>query len=308
MTRNVALMPSPDSVAALTVLFGNAAESIQRTVEAFDNTVRVARAAGRCHRFVLAFGDASPEPLFSDADVARWQAAAPHLDEVRYTFFDENTGTSRGQNLLAAQTESDAVLLCNPDIQPDGRALTWLLEALDDERVGLVEARQLPVEHPRATTTAAADVLGLGRLLAWCPRELFTRLGRVRREDVLPLLRRRRPVVAHSGGGVRRDPPTGRRRVPRQGAVDQRRLDPHRGRALLLRRGHPAAGAQVVARRPRRVRPRRACRRRPRTCTPEAVAEFRRRDAAGSLVARHDPGHDVAEFVDGNYAVHRYAL
>ncbi len=300
-------MPSPDSVAALTVLFGNAAESIERTVEAFDNTVRVARSSGRCHHFVLAFGDASPEPLFTDDDLARWQAAAPHLDEVRYVFFGENTGTSRGQNLLAAQTESDAVLLCNPDIQPEGRALTCLLEVLEDEGVGLVEARQLPVEHPRAYDVGTGRTSWGSGACSLVPRELFTRLGGFDEEtfflycDDVDLSWRIREAgydVIHQPAAVvfhDKDLSTSGGWIPTEA---ERYYSAEAALLLAHKWSRDDVVESLVAELSASTEDVHA----------RAVAEFRRRDVAGSLVARHDPGHDVAEFVDGNYAVHRYAL
>ena len=164
------------SVAALTVLFHNAPEAVERTVRGFDNAVRVGLEDGACSRVVLAFGDASPEPLLSAADVERLRSVAQHL-EVTYEFFGENTGTSRGQNRLSRLTESDVVVLCNPDVVPDARALWRMTAVLADERVGLVEAKQLPVEHPKDYDVETGFTSWGSGAFSMVPRRIFEAVG-----------------------------------------------------------------------------------------------------------------------------------
>ena len=92
-------------------------------------------------------------------------------------FFDENTGTSRGQNRLCRSTSSDHVLLCDPDVVPEGRALQRLLETLGDPAIGLAEAKQQPVEHPKDYDPATGKTSWGSGAFSLVRREAFEGVG-----------------------------------------------------------------------------------------------------------------------------------
>lgn len=298
--------PTPASVAALTVLYGNAPEAVERTVEAFDNAARIAVEAGWLTGFVLAFGDASPQPVLDAERLVRLREQASHL-EVTYEFFDENTGTSRGQNRLSRSTSSDLVLICNPDVVPEGRSLLRLLQTLADPSVGLAEAKQQPVEHPKDYDPVTGDTSWGSGAFSLVRRSAFEGLGGFDEEtfflycDDVDLSWRLREaghrvvnqpaaVVFHdkdlsaSGGWV----PT---EAERYYSAEAALLLPHKwsrddvvDQVLAMLEGSPEEVHQ------------------------RAVAEFRRRSESGTLAERHDPSHTIGQFVAGNYAPHRFAL
>lgn len=298
---------SPVSIAALTVLYNNTLPALRRSVAAFDNSVRLGREAGVSAGFTLALGDASPSPLLGDRELDELRALAPHVDEIHYEFFDENTGTSRGQNRLARATRSDLVLLCNPDVVPDARALWRLAALLDDPRTGIAEAKQLPLEHPKEYDA------GTG-LTAWCSgafsmlrRSVFDEVGgfdeqtfflycddvdlswRVR-EAGYDAVMQPAAVVFHGkslsgdGGWV----PT---EAERYYSAEAALLLAHkwsRDEILDQLLEDFDSGSDPLRRR--------------------AAGEFRRRQDKGELVPQRDADHTVGVFVDGQYAKHRYAL
>jgi GT2 family glycosyltransferase len=300
--------PSPvaSSIAALTVLYGNSPAAVERTVEAFDNSARVAVGEGLLERLVLAFGDASPEPLLQPDDVARLAAGTTYV-EVTYEFFDENTGTSRGQNRLARSTESDHVLICNPDVIPEGRTMIRLLEALADPAIGLAEAKQQPVEHPKdydpatGATSWGSGAFSLVRRSAFEGVEGFDEdtfflycddvdLSWRLREAGHGVVTQPSAVVFHdkdlspAGGWV---PTEAERYFSAEAALllahKWSRDDVLEDTLALL-----DASSDEVHRR--------------------ATAEFRSRRDAGSLAPRRDADHVVGQFVSGNYAPHRFGL
>ncbi len=298
--------PPPASIAALTVLYGNAPAAIERTVEAFDNASRIAVEAGRLSRLVLAFGDASPEPLLDEEAVSRLREAASTI-EVTYAFFDENTGTSRGQNRLCRDTDSDHVLICNPDVVPEGRSLQRLLETLEDPAIALAEAKQQPVEHPKDYDPATGDTSWGSGAFSLVRRSAFESVGGFDEEtfflycDDVDLSWRLREaghrvvnqpaaVVFHdkdlsdSGGWV----PTEAERYYSAEA------------ALLL--AHKWSRDDIVD------QVRAVLMSSPEDVHHRAVQEFDRRGDAATLAARHDEAHAVGQFVAGNYAPHRFAL
>ena len=63
-------------------------------------------------------------------------ASTDALSVVTYEFFDENLGSSGGQNRLADGHPSDLLLVLNPDTYPSPTALVELVKALADTEVG----------------------------------------------------------------------------------------------------------------------------------------------------------------------------
>lgn len=167
----------PTSVAVLTVLYHNDPQSIRRSVLAFDNAARLGREADLCSGFVVALGDASDEPSLSEDFLKDLRGEASHLDEVRYTHFGENTGTSRGQNRLSREASADLLVLCNPDVVTDGRAPWRMAAILDDPAIGLVEAKQLPVEHPKDYELGTGFVSWGSGAFSMVPRRVFEEVG-----------------------------------------------------------------------------------------------------------------------------------
>jgi GT2 family glycosyltransferase len=298
--------PPPSSIAALTVLYGNTPDHVARTVEAFDNAARIATEAGLLSRLLLSFGDASPERVLSDEQVAALTAGVAHI-EVSYQFFDENTGTSRGQNRLCRATSSDHVLLCNPDVVPEGRALLRLLETLGDPAIGLAEAKQQPVEHPKNYDPATGQTSWGSGAFSIVRREAFEGVGgfdedtfflycddvdlswRLREAGHL-VVNQPAAVVFHdkdlseAGGWV----PTEAERYYSEEA------------ALLL--AYKWSRDDVLAEKVEVLEASKV------EAHHRALAEFRRRRDSGELPERRDHEHAIGQFIKGNYAHHRFSL
>lgn len=298
--------PPPSSVAALTILYGNVPAAIERTVEAFDNAARVAVGEGLLTHLVLAFGDASPEPVLAPDDVARLASSTSHV-EVTYEFFDENTGTSRGQNRLSRSTSSDHVLICNPDVIPEGRALVRLLEALADPGVGLAEAKQQPVEHPKDyDVSTGASSWGSGAF-SLVRRSAFEEVGGFDEHtfflycDDVDLSWRLREaghqVVNQPSAAVFHD-----KDLSARGGWVPTEAERYFSAEAALLLAHKWSRDDVLEdtlalldASPDEVHRR-------------ATTEFRSRRDAGTLAPRRDAAHAVGQFVASNYAPHRFAL
>jgi hypothetical protein len=136
------------------VLYGNSHESLRRSLFSLANAARCAQDAGILGTVTLLWGDASPSPLFSDQEI---QALSDELSQsfsgvdfsLRYTFFNENTGYGKGHNRLSANCSADYMTVLNPDIVVCHDFFLEMLAPFSDASVGLTEARQTPVEHPK---------------------------------------------------------------------------------------------------------------------------------------------------------------
>lgn len=132
-----------------TVRFGTDLADLARSVSSIGHALEVARRRGFAGEVTVAHGDASPEPLV-DADRATLEELGRRLGfAYEYVFFNENTGTARGQNRLAAAFPAEWHFVTNPDVVFGGTALAQMWTRTAAARVGIVEARQLPLEKKR---------------------------------------------------------------------------------------------------------------------------------------------------------------
>ncbi len=132
-----------------TVLYGNSMAQIERALVATCRAVEVARGRGLLGQAVIRFGDCGAEPALSDAGLARAEALCASIADFDYVHFGENLGHGGGHNrLLALEGRSTHVLVINPDAQLAADALAMLALRVEPG-IGIVEARQVPLEHPK---------------------------------------------------------------------------------------------------------------------------------------------------------------
>ena len=138
------------SVAIQVVLFENDISQQQRLIGGLAATARFARTHLGVERVFLRYGDSSPQRCISDDDLANLRSLGRGVfDEVSYTFFDANLGSSGGSNALAALGDEEVIWVINPDTYPSPPALAELLSTLSVGGVGAAEGRQMPIEHPK---------------------------------------------------------------------------------------------------------------------------------------------------------------
>lgn len=132
------------------VIYQNDPASLRRTIEHLANAIRVEReSVAQLGGVKLIYGDASPEPILTEADLSALCAAFGADLEIEYRFFGFNSGTAKGHNLLAEGSRADYFMIMNPDILMSPRTLIEMMALMDDADTGMVEARQTPLEHPK---------------------------------------------------------------------------------------------------------------------------------------------------------------
>jgi hypothetical protein len=142
--------PSGWSVRVQTVLYGNDPAGIGRFLVSLTRATECAKQAKAVHTVRCWLGDCSPEPCFDPNELLAVGGRYPSLDRLEYRFFGENLGHGGGHNrLLVEDATEDVVLLVNPDTYLSPWLLTELLDGLAHPATAVVEARQLPFEHPK---------------------------------------------------------------------------------------------------------------------------------------------------------------
>jgi len=145
------------SVRVQTVLYENAARDVVRFVSGMSAACAQALGSGSIASAELAIGDASAEPVASSGEELLAEGPSPFA-KITYLHFGANLGSAGGQNRLFAESAADAVLVVNPDTYASPHLVSELIAALEDPTVGIAEARQLPLEHPKAHDPVTGDV------------------------------------------------------------------------------------------------------------------------------------------------------
>jgi hypothetical protein len=162
-----------------TVLFGQELAQLWRLLRGLDAAVRKILDAGLVGKVEWAFGDSSAGPLLGASEVESMLAAVPGggVSDITYEFFGANLGSSGGQNRLANGHPSDLLLVLNPDTYPSPTALSELVKVLDESGAGIVEARQIPLEHPREYDPVTGETGWASGFCMLVQRKLFDELG-----------------------------------------------------------------------------------------------------------------------------------
>lgn len=296
--------PVLGTVHVQSVLCGHAPDVVARAMAHLERAADIAISAGVAQSVSLIFGDCSPSPALRDSvEALRRPDSAFSL--LGYRFFGAGVGSARGHNRLFREAHADAVLLMAPDVMVAPNLLLELAKPFAERSAGLVEAKQLPIEDPKAYDAANGETAWASTACALLPAELFERLGGFDEtffhcNDVDLSWRARlagRSVVYLPSAFVFRDKPLGERgaRIANEieGAIAVEA-------ALLLACKYDRDDVVDAILQ---------------TCIASdaphmrtAADQFQRRQARGALPRRIANAHKVASFVDGPYSQTRFAL
>jgi hypothetical protein len=297
--------PARASFAGLTVqtvLYGDPPAAVMRTVEAAAAAVHQAFGVYEIDRWTLRIGDCSPRPVMSDDDIANVDKVVKAAGgDASVEWFDANLGSAGGHNRLMEQATTQLAIIMNPVIMaPD--MVTRILSSMGPD-VGIVEARQLPIEHPKDYDRQTGETSWSSGACSLVEVELFRQLGGYDSasfflycDDVDLSWRVRlagKKVVHQPLARVFHD-----KRLEVNGQITP-------GEAELY---YSAEAAMILAykySRPDLAESIAAALTAGTDDQRRAVKEFRRRQRAGELPKPIDPDHRVAQFVNGDYAVHR---
>jgi hypothetical protein len=294
------------SLRAQTVLYGHEPQQIWRLLQGLGAAARKAIDTGLLSRVDWALGDNSEVPIFGPADVSAFNdASTDALSSITYESFGENLGSSGGHNRLATGCSHDLLLILNPDTYPSPIALMELVKRLAEPRVGLVEARQIPLEHPREYDLFTGETSWASTCCVLVRRQLFDQLGGfdsqhffLHCDDVDFSWRARKSgyqVVIEPHAVVFHDKrPTPDAAWP---APDYELYHSALGRLMLATRwDRPDIVEETIA----------SIEAGQSKIQLDALAEFRSRVTSGRVPAAEPDSADIAQFIDGEYAVHRF--
>ena len=306
-TDAIAYGRRPASVTVQSVLYGNRLEDIERSAASLARAADLAIGSGACSSVSLRLGDCSPLPCLAPAELAALRSRHGEALAIDYEFFGTNLGSAAGHNRLAEGLDVDFVLIRNPDVVVCPRLFESMLATFALPRVGIVEAKQLPIEHPKDYDPVTGETVWATTACALVPMPLFRELGgfdaesfflycddvdfswRVR-ERGLKVIYQADAVVFHDkrlSDDAHWQPSAAERYYSAEAAL----MLAHKwSRADLVERWLRDFGASDSA------------------DLRRARESYERRAAAGKLPAPRDAAHRIGVFHGVHYARHRFAL
>lgn len=164
------------SIQVQSVLYNMDEFSVRRALEALSRSVDLAVSGGCCSKFKVVYGDTSPTRCLPEEVLAKLRQEFAWAFDIDYVFFDENIGSANGHNRLASGCELDYLLILNPDVVVSPRLFQHMLAPFDDKTVGMVEAKQLPIEHPKTYDSITGVTSWATTACALTPTTIFRNL------------------------------------------------------------------------------------------------------------------------------------
>jgi hypothetical protein len=287
------------------VLYNLPLDNMVRSLGYLDNAALNARKTDVALEIMIAYGDCSPRPTIDREALADLRNHFSNLDRIDYRHFGANLGSARGHNVLLNDATSDLVMILNPDVLVSPSLFQVMIGALGRPRVGLVEARQLPIEHPKYYDPQTGETSWASTACALAPRKLFEELRGFDAEtfflycDDVDFSWRVRlvgySVVHECAAVVFHD-----KRLNNDGGWISTPTEAYYSAesALLLtyKYSRPDLTNQYLE----------SFSKSDNETLQKAAAAFELRKKTGRLPSPIDQDHRVAQFVEGNYAHHRY--
>jgi len=260
---------------------------------------------GSLRAVTLAIGDSSPLQCLEDEDVAELRSICEPFVFLTYTWFAANLGSARGHNTLGLETPADFIFLTNPDIVVSPRTLDFLLEPFGKTAVGMTEAKQLPLEHPKDFAPGSGETSWASGAGSMIPTAVFKALGGYDTDsfflycDDVDLSWRVRQlglrIVHQPAAAIFHD-----KLVDLDLAIVPSDAERYYSAEAALILAHKWSRPDLVTaflsdfdRHGQDVH-------------REAAQEYRDRLKNGRLPKPIDPDHEIGTFISGNYATHRF--
>lgn len=296
---------SSPSVRVQSVVYRLTPDAMERTLTYLDNAARLALREGATREIMVAYGDCSPEPTIDEAILKSWQSQFKNLRTIEYTFFGANLGSAAGHNRLLEGADSDLVMILNPDVLASPTLFIELNHALSRPGVGLAEAKQIPIEHPKDYDPETGETSWASTACAIGPLQVFREINGFDSKsfflygddvDFSWRVRLAGYKVIHQSSAV---------------IFHDKRLS-HEGRWISspAERYYSAEATLLLTYKWSRTDMTESYLRifnsRKDPVQEQVAAAFEKRRQEGRLPMQLDPEHKIGQFIDGAYAQHRF--
>jgi GT2 family glycosyltransferase len=293
------------TVRVQSILYNLGLNQIRRCLEYLDNAGLKAIHAGSIGGLIVAYGDCSPQLTMDDKILRTLRQSYANIRAIEYTYFGANLGSAAGHNRLLKDAASDFVMILNPDVLTSPNLFIELVNALARPSVGLVEARQIPIEHPKdydretGETSWASTACAIGPARVFRDLDGFDETFFLYGDDVdfswrvrlagYQVVHERSAVVFHD------------KRLTYEGGWSASEAEKYYSAEAALLLTYKYSRADLTERNLNFFRESAD------ETLLKAARAFELRRKAGRLPSQIDEDHSVGQFVDGTYAHHRFA-
>jgi GT2 family glycosyltransferase len=289
------------------VLYQNDLEDIDRALASIARAADLAIAGGACLSVTVFYGDSSASPCLTKADLLSLSARHNWAVQIEYDFFDGNLGSARGHNRLAEANNADILLIQNPDVIVAPRLFEVMLGEFAKPGTGMVEAKQLPIEHPKDYDIRTGETCWATTACAMIPSSLFRQLNGFDADSFF--------LYCDDVDFSWRVRLAGFKVIFQPAAVvfhDKRLGDDGGWQPSGAEKYYSAEAALLMTYKWSRPDLTKLCLEEFKRSNEEhlqrAATEFERRQTEGDLPEQIDPGHRIGKFINGMYAQHRFPL
>lgn len=297
----------PVTIRIQSVLFNNDLAGVHKALCSVARAAELVSYTRTSPHVSVRFGDGSPSRLIDDATLIAWQHEFGNAIEIGYDYFNGNLGSARGHNRLAEQAEADFLLIQNPDVVMAPRTLDLLIEPFRRPGPGLVEAKQLPIEHPKDYDVQTGATAWASTACMMIPRALFNEIGGFDADsfflycDDVDLSW----MVREAGYAVLFQPAAcvfHDKRLSKEGKWQASTPEIYYSAEAAMVLAHKWSRSDLADSIYKHFVDNGG------PLQKRAAAEFDRRRQSGQLPKPRDPNHRIATFVEDFYAHHRYLL
>jgi hypothetical protein len=159
------------------VIYKNDPAAVIRSVVALSLSAANAVSAGKISTWIITLGNCSPNRILTGEQRDVLSRTVQDVGgDLLVTDFAENFGHGGGHNRLAKDGTTALIAFVNPDGLVDPDTVSALVDALG-AGVGIVDARQIPLEHPKEYHPVTGETAWVSGALCLIRRTVFDDVG-----------------------------------------------------------------------------------------------------------------------------------